>query len=147
MVQSALITGASQGLGLALASELLRHGANVILNARTPSKLSAALETLQADKTGEAGQILDYVVADVSVPAEASRLLLQAEKALGGRCPDLVFCCAGSSTPAFFIDHAPETFEAEMRSNYFTALNVAHVSPFPRHDLNQRNEHSTPCIL
>ncbi len=44
----ALITGSSQGIGLALAKGLAEAGANVILNGRDVAKLSAASKQLQA---------------------------------------------------------------------------------------------------
>jgi len=42
----ALVTGSSQGIGLALAEGLAAHGAEVILNGRDTGKLSAAAERL-----------------------------------------------------------------------------------------------------
>lgn len=41
--QHALVTGGSQGLGLALATELVRRGADVTIVARTVSKLEKAV--------------------------------------------------------------------------------------------------------
>jgi gluconate 5-dehydrogenase len=42
----ALVTGSSQGIGLALAEGLAAHGAEVVLNGRDPAKLDAAAERL-----------------------------------------------------------------------------------------------------
>ncbi|TNM63646.1 SDR family oxidoreductase [Aliirhizobium smilacinae] len=47
--KTALITGSSQGIGLALARGLVEHGATVILNGRDETKLNAAREQLTAD--------------------------------------------------------------------------------------------------
>ena len=47
--KTALITGASRGIGLAIARTFARAGANVILNARKPEALTAALDGLLAD--------------------------------------------------------------------------------------------------
>jgi gluconate 5-dehydrogenase len=47
--KTALITGSSQGIGLALARGLAEHGATVILNGRDETKLNAAREQLTAD--------------------------------------------------------------------------------------------------
>jgi gluconate 5-dehydrogenase len=44
----ALITGSSQGIGLALAGGLAEHGAKVIINGRRPAAVTAAAETLRA---------------------------------------------------------------------------------------------------
>jgi gluconate 5-dehydrogenase len=47
--KTALITGSSQGIGLALARGLAEHGASVILNGRDETKLAAAKQQLAAD--------------------------------------------------------------------------------------------------
>lgn len=46
--KTALITGASRGIGLAIARTYARAGANVILNARKPDVLTAAVDELAA---------------------------------------------------------------------------------------------------
>ena len=43
----ALITGSTQGIGLALAEGLAAHGATVVINGRDPNRLSKTIETLQ----------------------------------------------------------------------------------------------------
>ncbi len=45
----ALVTGASQGIGYALAKGLAQAGAEVYLNARNPSKLERAIKSLQTE--------------------------------------------------------------------------------------------------
>ena len=47
--KTALITGASRGIGLAIARTFARAGANVILNARKPEALTAAVDGIVAD--------------------------------------------------------------------------------------------------
>ena len=44
----ALITGSSQGIGLALARGLAQAGAHLVLNGRDPARLEQARETLAA---------------------------------------------------------------------------------------------------
>jgi NAD(P)-dependent dehydrogenase (short-subunit alcohol dehydrogenase family) len=46
--RTALITGASRGIGLAIAKEYLRHGANVCITARRQNELDAARDGLDA---------------------------------------------------------------------------------------------------
>ena len=46
--RTALITGASRGIGLAIAREYLRHGANVCITARRQNELDAARDGLDA---------------------------------------------------------------------------------------------------
>ncbi|MFC4128842.1 SDR family oxidoreductase [Nocardia rhizosphaerae] len=53
--RTALVTGASRGIGLATAAELLRRGANVLITARKPEPLEAAATELRA--LGHPGQV------------------------------------------------------------------------------------------
>ena len=57
------ITGASQGLGLAIAEKCLQEGANVAICARTESDLGRARESLAASAQGAK---IVTVVADMS---------------------------------------------------------------------------------
>ncbi len=71
--KTALITGSSQGIGLALARGLAEHGAAVILNGRDEAKLDAACKALAAD-----GFSVDAIAFDatdhVSVNAGINRI-------------------------------------------------------------------------
>ncbi|MFD3706218.1 SDR family oxidoreductase [Nocardia sp. NPDC058658] len=53
--RTALVTGASRGIGLATAAELIRRGANVLITARKPEPLEAAATELRA--LGHPGQV------------------------------------------------------------------------------------------
>ena len=53
--QTALITGASRGIGLAIASRFLEAGANVMLSSRTAEDLAEAAASLEAE--GPAGRV------------------------------------------------------------------------------------------
>lgn len=70
--KTALITGASRGLGLALAETLAAQGARVVLVARDPEALAAAVARVQ----GQGGQALG-ITADLGDEAELLRLVDQ----------------------------------------------------------------------
>jgi gluconate 5-dehydrogenase len=63
----ALVTGSSQGIGLALAEGLARAGAHVILNGREPDKLARAKGDLEAK--GLASSIARFDVTDETAVA------------------------------------------------------------------------------
>ncbi|MGA3056513.1 MAG: SDR family oxidoreductase [Candidatus Limnocylindrales bacterium] len=71
--RSALITGASMGLGLAIARAYLEAGANVIVCARDKGPLDDALRELAS--LAKEGQIVAAETGDVSNPSDADRLV------------------------------------------------------------------------
>jgi NAD(P)-dependent dehydrogenase (short-subunit alcohol dehydrogenase family) len=79
--RSALITGASMGLGLAIARAYVEAGANVIICARTHGPLDEALSVL-TDLAAE-GQVVAAVTGDVADPADADRLVAAGVERLG----------------------------------------------------------------
>lgn len=91
-----LITGASSGIGAALALELSRAGMRVALSARRRNALESVAK--QCREQGAAEAII--VVADVSDPREAARAVKEAESAFDGL--DIVVANAGigGDTPA-----------------------------------------------
>lgn len=70
--RSAVITGASQGLGLEIARQFVREGADVVLCARGAGPLDAARADVAA--LAGAGQRVAAVVADVSNPDDVASL-------------------------------------------------------------------------
>ena len=62
--KTALVCGASQGLGLACATELALLGANVIAVSRNEEKLQSAINNLDTSK----GQQHNYIAMDLSNP-------------------------------------------------------------------------------
>lgn len=59
--KKALVTGSSQGIGLALAKGLASANAEIILNGRDPSRLAAAAEVLR-----ESGAVVHQLIFDVT---------------------------------------------------------------------------------
>jgi gluconate 5-dehydrogenase len=65
----ALVTGASRGLGLAMAEALAAHGAHVILNGREPATLADA--TARLTSQGHGAEALAFDVTDAAATLEA----------------------------------------------------------------------------
>ena len=67
--RTALITGSSQGIGLALAGGLAAAGASIVLNGRDPAKLTTTAEALRA--SGATVHELPFDVTDHAGVREA----------------------------------------------------------------------------
>src|SRR3954470_10942524 len=76
--RTALITGASQGLGLEIARAYLREGARIVVCARTEETLGAAEREL-----APLGDVVARV-ADVSSPKDAAAVVAFAAGRFGG---------------------------------------------------------------
>jgi len=77
--KTALITGASRGIGLAIAQVYARAGANVILNARKPEVLAAAVEGILAE-----GLSAKSLPMNAGRHEDAPRLIEEAAALFGG---------------------------------------------------------------
>jgi 3-oxoacyl-[acyl-carrier protein] reductase len=94
--RSAVITGASQGLGRSIAEAYVREGAHVLLAARGEALLRGAADEL-AGRRGAPDQRVEAVAADVSRAGGAERLVAAAARALPG--VDIVVNNAGVYGP------------------------------------------------
>lgn len=74
----ALVTGSSQGIGLALARGLAQHGASVVVNGRTADKVEEAVAALGAE-----GLRAHASVFDVTDPAAVSEAVERIETEIG----------------------------------------------------------------
>ena len=97
---SAIITGASQGLGLEIAKHYLQEGANVALCARDAKKLAEAQEELWLYAKNKAQLIA--IPADVSKPEQVDLLVNAAMEAFGKI--DILVANAGVYGPKGPID-------------------------------------------
>ena len=84
----ALVTGASKGIGLAVAEGLVAEGVRVVMSARGVDRLQAEAARLGAIA----------IPADVSEPAEIEALVAQTI-ALTGTSPDILVVNAGGPPP------------------------------------------------
>jgi NAD(P)-dependent dehydrogenase (short-subunit alcohol dehydrogenase family) len=75
---TAIITGASSGLGQATALVFARAGANIVMSARRPEKLSAAAEAVRKTEA----KVLT-VATDVGRPDQVERLVQTTLEAFG----------------------------------------------------------------
>ncbi len=111
----ALVTGASSGLGLAIARQLAAAGAKVALVARSEQRLQAAVVSLNV----QAEQTL-AITADITQQADVDRLA-QAVQQQWGRL-DLLVNCAGKSSRGKIEETTPEQFQELWELNFLAAV-------------------------
>jgi gluconate 5-dehydrogenase len=118
----ALVTGASRGLGLAMAEGLAEAGATVMLNGRRADTLEATAGHLRA--RGLKAQCLAFDVTD----REAATAAFESISARHGRL-DILIANAGTNHRALLADWTPEAwdqvFATNLRSCFFLAQQAA----------------------
>jgi 3-dehydrosphinganine reductase len=116
--KTALITGGSSGIGLAVGRSLAEKGANVWLLARGVDGLNSALESMKYDES----QFCGTISADVSDWDQVLAAVAQIESEIG--VPDLVVNSAGVAHPGYFQDLGIEIFHWMMDVNYFGTVYI-----------------------
>ena len=101
----ALVTGASKGLGLAVARALLAEGAEVVISSRFEPNLYEARTML----TGEIGVTPTAITADLTNADDRARLVETAYDLLGGL--DILLVNAGGPPPGPFLSHDPSHWQ------------------------------------
>ncbi len=117
----ALVTGASAGLGLAIARELAAEGAAVALVARREAELRQRAAEITSAGPGRAVAI----TGDVADSGAAERMLRQAEAALGP--VDILVANAGGP-PSTTVDGTTEAqYRAAIELNLLGSIRLAHA--------------------
>jgi len=114
----ALVTGASSGIGAALAGQLAEAGLNIVAVARTESKLAELAKTLRA----RTGTEVRTVSADLSTEA-GTRAVIEAVKDLeiGVLVP-----CAAMESNGYFVDQTLESHLALVHMDVVGPMMLVH---------------------
>src|SRR4030042_3157842 len=116
--KTAWITGASSGIGEALATKLFSMGATVILSARNVDKLNALKNRLDSIEPGRCHVVVCDVTQSPSI-ANAVNIMKQ----LTGKL-DLLINNAGVSQRSYVIDTTIEVDRQLMEVNFFGAVTI-----------------------
>lgn len=114
--KTVVITGASSGIGEAMAREFAARGARVVLGARSADKLAALADAIRA-----AGGTAAWCAADVTKPEDCEALIATAVREYGGI--DVLVCNAGLSMRAAFDDVDLEVLHRLMDVNFWGTVN------------------------
>ena len=105
--RKAIVTGASKGLGRAIADELVREGVHVAICSRDQEEIATA-----AKKLTEAGGTVYQQVADVTQPKQVQDFVTRSAEALGGI--DFLVNNAGRAHPGNFETLTDEDWYADL---------------------------------
>ncbi len=109
----ALVTGASSGIGKAVARTMTDEGCDVVINARDPERLQAAATSIGA---------LAALSADVSTETGAKSLVSQIEAKFGKL--DILVCNVGNGQSLPAIEETVSDWERMLRLNLLSAVFV-----------------------
>jgi gluconate 5-dehydrogenase len=117
----ALVTGSSQGIGLALAHGLAQHGAAVVLNGRDAAKLDAAAQGLRSK-----GRQVDIALFDVTDPAAARAGIERFEEDIGPI--DILVNNAGMQFRTPLEEFPAERWEQLLKTNVSSVFHVGQAA-------------------
>ena len=121
--QIALITGASAGIGRAVARELLAFGADVLLVARDEEALARAHDELVEEFPS---RVVDAFSADVSSASERASILDWVEERGGGL--SLLINNAGTNRSVAALDYDDDQWRAIFETNLFAAWELSRAA-------------------
>jgi short-subunit dehydrogenase len=119
--RSILITGASSGIGRALAVQLADAGAVLVLAARREDKLRELATELR-----NRGTEVFVVPTDVTIEADRKRLMTQVKEQFGGL--DVLINNAGVASWAHFRDSTEAVLRTVMEVNFFAPAELIRLA-------------------
>ncbi len=109
MPERIVLTGASRGIGVAIAERLARRGAHLILAARDAEKLEETSRRVR-----EAGGTAEVVAGDVTRPQDREALVAHV---LAGGAPTGLVNNAGVEVPIAVVEQSPDQIERQLLVN------------------------------
>ncbi len=113
----ALVFASSEGLGKAIAKELVAEGAKVIISSRNSEKLASAAKEINA---------VDFIPCDLLVKGAARDLTRAAIEKLGGL--DILVTNAGGPPTGLFKDITTEQWESSYQSLFMSLVEAVQVA-------------------
>jgi 3-oxoacyl-[acyl-carrier protein] reductase len=117
----AIVMGGSSGLGKAVARELAREKARVVIAARTEAKLRRAAEELRRETGGQ----VQAIVTDATQPEDIERLVEETVERWGK--VDIALANAGGPPASTYESTMPEQYERAVQLNLMSTIRLAHA--------------------
>src|SRR5262245_6353822 len=114
----AIVTGASRGIGRAIAVRLARDGANVVLCARDEKALQSAVQ--------EAGGTAGYFALDLRIPDAPAKLVAFTIKKFGGI--NIVVNNAGATKRGSFFELSEEDWADGYALKFFATVRLTRAA-------------------
>jgi short-subunit dehydrogenase len=120
-MKTAVITGASAGIGAACARAFAREGLHVVLVARRADRLDEVVKEIRA-----AGGHASAMVADVTAEADMARVVADTITAQGGL--DVMVCNAGVGFNGLLEETPTDVMRRLMEVNFFGTFHAARAA-------------------
>ncbi|HEY9260138.1 SDR family oxidoreductase [Chitinophaga sp.] len=114
--KKALVSGSTQGIGFAIALQLLKEGATVIINGRSTARIEEAIAKLKAEVPGAT---VTGVAADFGNAAEVQQMLEQVQDV------DILVNNAGIFEPKPFVDITDEEWLRFFEINVLSGVRLS----------------------
>lgn len=116
--KKALVVASSQGLGKAIAAELVREGADVMIVSRSDEKLEVVQQELQDLGSGR----VEYYAADITIPHEVEALVRYTAECFGRI--DILVNNGGGPSPGTFETLTDEDWEKAFQLNLLSYVRL-----------------------
>jgi NAD(P)-dependent dehydrogenase (short-subunit alcohol dehydrogenase family) len=120
--RTAIVTGASKGIGHAIADRFIQCGADVVIAARREGPLHAARDALAQRGAGR----VHAVACDVSTAAGVQRLHQAAMETFGR--VDIIVNNAGASAAGSFMDATDQDWQDDLDLKLFAAIRLTRLA-------------------
>ncbi|CAL1286037.1 unnamed protein product [Larinioides sclopetarius] len=129
-----LVTGGSSGIGLAIAIQAAKMGANVTIVARSQERLDAAKDQIYSEVQSSQQKVLTFS-ADVFKDTNLKDIVKEVEKQAGPIT--ILINCAGTSLCSRFEETPLEDFKKMLDVNFLGSINMTQaVVPFMKERKN-----------
>lgn len=114
--KTALVLASSQGLGKAIATELVKEGTNVMISSRNPDKLKRVQDELNGLKKGK----VVFFPADLTKSEDINQLVKETRKTFGSI--DILINNAGGPPSGTFEEFSDEEWEHSFQLNLMSYI-------------------------